>query len=72
MRHELSAAAETYCHVVPAGVWQAAAPMDGPVLVGCSVGPGFDFADFELIDPASETAARLQQGDPAMNRFIGP
>ena len=34
--------------VVPAGVWQAAEPADAPVLCGCTVAPGFDFADFEL------------------------
>ena len=34
--------------VVPAGVWQAAEPEEGAVLCGCTVAPGFDFADFEL------------------------
>ena len=34
--------------VVPAGVWQAAEPGAGAVLCGCTVSPGFDFADFEL------------------------
>ena len=39
-------------HVVPAGVWQGARPLDlagtGYTLVGCTVAPGFDFADFEM------------------------
>ena len=35
--------------VVPAGVWQAAAPVtDMPVLVSCVVSPGFDYADFRM------------------------
>jgi uncharacterized protein len=34
--------------VVPAGVWQAAEPEDEAVLCGCTVAPGFEFADFEL------------------------
>jgi predicted cupin superfamily sugar epimerase len=34
--------------VVPASVWQAAAPVDGAVLCGCTVAPGFEFEDFEL------------------------
>jgi uncharacterized protein len=35
--------------LVPAGVWQAAAPAgDRPVLVSCVVAPGFDFADFRM------------------------
>lgn len=37
--------------LVPAGVWQRAQPLDDdPVLVSCVVTPGFDFADFELLD----------------------
>jgi predicted cupin superfamily sugar epimerase len=37
--------------VVPAGEWQTAVPRGGRhVLVGCVVAPGFDFADFELLD----------------------
>lgn len=36
-------------HVVPANVWQAAAPVgEGWSLCGCTVAPGFDFADFEM------------------------
>jgi predicted cupin superfamily sugar epimerase len=34
--------------VVPAGVWQAAEPVGGAVLCGCTVAPGFEFEDFEL------------------------
>jgi predicted cupin superfamily sugar epimerase len=40
---------------VPAGEWQAARSTGAYTLVSCSVGPGFDFADFELLsgcDPA--------------------
>ena len=46
--------------VVPAGCWQAARPLAGHVLVGCTVAPGFDFADFALIDHASAEAAWLR------------
>jgi predicted cupin superfamily sugar epimerase len=38
--------------VVSAGTWQAAKVAEGGqhgyALVGCTVAPGFDFADFEL------------------------
>ena len=34
--------------VVPAGSWQAAEPEGEAVLCGCTVAPGFDFADFRL------------------------
>jgi predicted cupin superfamily sugar epimerase len=36
--------------LVPADVWQAARPVDEPVLVSCVVVPGFDFADFTLAE----------------------
>ena len=39
------------CIVVPSGIWQAARPTGtGGTLVGCTVAPGFDFADFEMPD----------------------
>lgn len=44
------AAGERPQHVVPAGSWFAAEPLAarGWSLVGCTVAPGFDMADFEL------------------------
>lgn len=40
-------------HVVPAGVWQACRPRgDRFSLMGCTVAPGFDFADFEMPERA--------------------
>lgn len=68
----LSAGNDQFCHVVPAGVWQAAEPVSDTVLVGCSVGPGFEFEDFELIDPDSDLAGQLRSTDPDLSRFIDP
>lgn len=34
--------------VVPAGTWQAAESAGEGVLCGCTVAPGFDFADFRM------------------------
>lgn len=65
----LSAEDNCFCHVVPAGTWQAAEPVAGGVLVGCSVAPGFEFADFELIRPDSAEARLLIAFDPALARF---
>lgn len=45
--------------VVPAGCWQAARPLGAYALVGCSVGPGFDFADFDLLADVPDERARL-------------
>lgn len=36
---------------VPAGHWQAARPLGGWALVGCTVSPGFRFEGFELAPP---------------------
>jgi predicted cupin superfamily sugar epimerase len=35
--------------VIPAGTWQAARSLGAYSLVGCSVGPGFEFADFSFV-----------------------
>lgn len=69
---ELSPQANAFCHVVAAGEWQAAEPIGDAVLVGCSVGPGFEFEDFEMINPASADAEAIRADDPALVRFILP
>jgi uncharacterized protein len=40
--------------IVPAGHWQAARTTGAFTLVGCSVGPGFDYSDFTLLFSLSE------------------
>jgi len=40
--------AEHRMHVVPARAWQAARTLGAYTLVGCTVGPGFEFDDFEM------------------------
>jgi predicted cupin superfamily sugar epimerase len=37
--------------IVPAGHWQAARPLGGWALLGCTVSPGFRFDGFELAPP---------------------
>jgi predicted cupin superfamily sugar epimerase len=37
--------------LVPPGWWQAARPLAGWVLVGCTVSPAFEFAGFEMAPP---------------------
>jgi uncharacterized protein len=41
---------QVFQHAVPAGSWFGAEPVEGTAfsLVGCTVAPGFDFADFEM------------------------
>lgn len=47
-------------HTIPAGAWQAARPLGAYTLAGCTVGPGFEFADFRLLadDPTRAAAVR--------------
>jgi len=45
--------------VVPAGCWQAARSLGAYTLVGCTVGPGFDFADFVLLRDVDACEAPL-------------
>ena len=66
----LSVEMNQFCHVVPAGTWQAAEPLSGTVLAGCSVAPGFEFNDFDLLDPESRLARNLISLDPNMARLI--
>lgn len=40
--------------VVPAGCWQTARSLGEWTLVGCTVAPGFEFAQFELAEPGWE------------------
>ena len=49
--------------LVPAGQWQSARPAtDEAVLVGCVVAPGFDVADFRLLEPVPGDAAESGGG----------
>lgn len=66
----LSAQENCFCHVVPPGVWQAAAPVSDTVLVGCSVAPGFEFSDFTLMDYQSAQARKLISLAPQMAEYI--
>jgi len=70
-RHRLAqpgGAAEGPVHTIAAGRWQAARPLADYALVGCTVGPGFDFADFRLLadDAKCSAAVRAAWHDVAM------
>ena len=63
-RHRLGPLAEGAgpLRAVPAGAWQAARTTGAYSLVACSVGPGFDYADFTLL--ASLPPAERPPFDP--------
>jgi predicted cupin superfamily sugar epimerase len=50
--------------VVPASRWQAARTTGAYTLVSCTVGPGFDFADFELLADAPRDAEVVRRSFP--------
>jgi uncharacterized protein len=51
-------------HVVPAGCWQACRTAGAYTLVGCSVGPGFDFQDCEMLSDVPGEADRVRTRFP--------
>jgi predicted cupin superfamily sugar epimerase len=55
--------------VVPAGCWQAARPLGDYSLVGCTVAPGFDFQDFEIIAEGSPALAHIVSLDATLAEF---
>jgi predicted cupin superfamily sugar epimerase len=46
--------------VIPTQVWQAARSLGEYSLVGCTVGPGFEFADFQFVADLAAHAAHFK------------
>jgi uncharacterized protein len=55
---------------VPAEWWQAARSTGAYTLVGCTVGPGFDFGDFALAADQPAAAAALRAASPALAELL--
>jgi len=60
----------TPVHVVPAGEWQAARSLGDYTLVGCTVGPGFDFADFTMLRDDGAMAEPFRLKHPAHTELV--
>ena len=56
--------------VVPARCWQAARPLGEYGLVGCTVGPGFDFQDLEMISEGSAALAHIKSLSAALADLV--
>jgi predicted cupin superfamily sugar epimerase len=72
-RHRLTTVAansEAPVCTIPAGHWQAARPLSDYALVGCTVGPGFEFADFTLLAADATCAARVRSTWPELATLI--
>jgi uncharacterized protein len=55
---------------IRAGMWQAARPLGDYALAGCTVGPGFDFADFRLLADDPEPSAVVREEWPEVAELI--
>lgn len=49
-----------YVTIIPGNTWQAATPLGEYSLVGCTVAPGFDFADFSFLTETPGELARFK------------
>jgi predicted cupin superfamily sugar epimerase len=56
--------------VIPAGCWQAAQTTGAYTLVGCTVGPGFEFEDFKLLRDKADEADKIRDQFPELAKFI--
>ena len=59
-------------HTVPAGCWQAAQPRGDFALVGATVGPGFDFADFAFARDHAAVVDALCKLRPELLSLLTP
>jgi predicted cupin superfamily sugar epimerase len=50
--------------IVSAGWWQAARPRRSYALMGCTVAPGFEFADFAFLNACAAPKIALEQRRP--------
>ncbi|HKY21712.1 MAG TPA: cupin domain-containing protein [Vicinamibacterales bacterium] len=57
-------------HCVPANCWQAARSRGAFTLVGCTVAPAFQFADFALLRDSPALAATIGRRHPAVAQFV--
>lgn len=63
--------AQSPVRTIPAWHWQAARSTGAYTLVGCTVGPGFEFADFTMLGDDVEARATVSQRYPSSAQFIG-
>ncbi len=55
---------------VPAGTWQAAAPTGEFAFVGCSVAPGFDFADFSFLSDIPQDLEAFMAANEKYKKYL--
>ena len=68
-QERLETGAHPMC-VVPSGCWQAAKPQGEYSLMGCTVGPGFDSQDFEMLCEGSPVHAHITSLGGALTELV--
>ena len=63
-------AVERPVHCVPGNYWQAARSRGAFTLVGCTVAPAFQFADFSLLRDSPDLAESIARKHPAVAEFV--
>ncbi len=56
--------------VVPAGCWQMARTMGDYTLVGCTVGPGFEFEDYGLLRDMPKEVSEIRRRFPELAQYL--
>jgi predicted cupin superfamily sugar epimerase len=56
--------------VVPGGCWQMARTKGEYTLVGCTMGPGFEYECYQLLRDHPEEAGKIQRQFPELAKFI--
>ena len=56
--------------IVPADCWQAARTTGEYTLVGCTVGPGFAFEDFQLLRDIEKEADFIRNRFPELSEYL--
>jgi predicted cupin superfamily sugar epimerase len=71
-RHLLGACSDTQQPMltVRGGWWQAARSTGAYTLVGCTVGPGFDFSDFVLAADVPSATVAFRSHNPALAELL--
>jgi predicted cupin superfamily sugar epimerase len=55
---------------VPATWWQAAEPLGDFAYAAATVGPGFEFADFDFLRDDDPASARLRSIEASLTRLL--
>jgi predicted cupin superfamily sugar epimerase len=56
--------------VVPGGCWQMSRTTGEYTLMGCTMGPGFEYEDYQLLRDYPEEASEIQRRFPELAEFL--